>query len=153
MFGMFKNSLFGNTEETEYKLLSSETKVSSVCAQTKLSRSHMLCSCDFLPLRLYPWLYARVQLRLRTAILSDYKSASFPPLVPWVFHLLLNSVQVVLLDLRLKLPRWLACCCRPNSLTVTYEDACWSTAWGIKCKPAPGSPPTNKAEIIEDGDA
>lgn len=30
MFGMIKNSLFGNTEETEYKLLSSETKVSSV---------------------------------------------------------------------------------------------------------------------------
>lgn len=82
MFGMFKNSLFGNTEETEYKLLSSETKVSSVCAQTKLSRSHMLCSCDFLLLSLYPWLYARVQLRLRTAILSDYKSASIPPLVP-----------------------------------------------------------------------
>ncbi|XP_029913991.1 heme-binding protein 1 [Myripristis murdjan] len=26
MFGMIKNSLFGNTEETEYKLLSSETK-------------------------------------------------------------------------------------------------------------------------------
>ncbi|XP_029293861.1 heme-binding protein 1-like [Cottoperca gobio] len=26
MFGMMKNSLFGNTEETEYKLLSSETK-------------------------------------------------------------------------------------------------------------------------------
>ncbi|KAL6103357.1 hebp1 [Pungitius sinensis] len=26
MFGMLKNSLFGNTEETEYKLLSSETK-------------------------------------------------------------------------------------------------------------------------------
>lgn len=27
MFGMIKNSLFGNTEKTEYKLLSSETKV------------------------------------------------------------------------------------------------------------------------------
>ena len=27
MFGMIKNSLFGTTEETEYKLLSSETKV------------------------------------------------------------------------------------------------------------------------------
>lgn len=27
MFGMIKNSLFGNTEETEYKLLSAETKV------------------------------------------------------------------------------------------------------------------------------
>ncbi|KAG7262383.1 hypothetical protein CRUP_018307 [Coryphaenoides rupestris] len=26
MFGMIKNSLFGSTEETEYKLLSSETK-------------------------------------------------------------------------------------------------------------------------------
>ncbi|XP_061703385.1 heme-binding protein 1-like isoform X2 [Syngnathoides biaculeatus] len=26
MFGMIKNSLFGNTEETEYKLLSTETK-------------------------------------------------------------------------------------------------------------------------------
>lgn len=30
MFGMIKNSLFGNTEETEYKLLSSETKVRGV---------------------------------------------------------------------------------------------------------------------------
>ena len=29
MFGMFKNALFGVTEETEYKLLSSETKVKS----------------------------------------------------------------------------------------------------------------------------
>lgn len=28
MFGMIKNSLFGATEETEYKLLSTETKVS-----------------------------------------------------------------------------------------------------------------------------
>lgn len=28
MLGMLKNSLFGNTEETVYKLLSSETKVS-----------------------------------------------------------------------------------------------------------------------------
>lgn len=28
MFGMLKNSLFGATEETEYKLLSTETKVS-----------------------------------------------------------------------------------------------------------------------------
>lgn len=27
MLGMIKNSLFGNTEETVYKLLSSETKV------------------------------------------------------------------------------------------------------------------------------
>lgn len=30
MFGMIKNSLFGNTEKTEYKLLSSETKVRDV---------------------------------------------------------------------------------------------------------------------------
>lgn len=30
MFGMIKNSLFGNTEKTEYKLLSSETKVRGV---------------------------------------------------------------------------------------------------------------------------
>lgn len=28
MFGMIKNSLFGVTEETEFKLLSTETKVS-----------------------------------------------------------------------------------------------------------------------------
>lgn len=28
MFGMIRNSLFGNSEETEYKVLSSETKVS-----------------------------------------------------------------------------------------------------------------------------
>lgn len=27
MFGMIKNTIFGHTEETEYKLLSSETKV------------------------------------------------------------------------------------------------------------------------------
>lgn len=33
MFGMIKNSLFGNTEETEYKLLSSETKVRDVGAE------------------------------------------------------------------------------------------------------------------------
>lgn len=33
MFGMIKNSLFGNTEKTEYKLLSSETKVRGVRAQ------------------------------------------------------------------------------------------------------------------------
>lgn len=30
MFGMIRNSLFGNTEKTEYKLLSSETKVRDV---------------------------------------------------------------------------------------------------------------------------
>lgn len=34
MFGMIKNSLFGNTEETEYKLLSSETKVRALCPLT-----------------------------------------------------------------------------------------------------------------------
>lgn len=33
MFGMIKNSLFGNTEKTEYKLLSSETKVRGVRAE------------------------------------------------------------------------------------------------------------------------
>lgn len=33
MFGMIKNSLFGNTEKTEYKLLSSETKVRDIWTQ------------------------------------------------------------------------------------------------------------------------
>lgn len=42
MFGMIRNSLFGNTEKTEYKLLSSETKVRDVwtelpaCSDTQL---------------------------------------------------------------------------------------------------------------------
>lgn len=39
MFGMIKNSLFGNTEETEYKLLSSETKVSS--ARTPVTHTQL----------------------------------------------------------------------------------------------------------------
>lgn len=34
MFGMMKNSLFGNTEETEYKLLSSEIKVTHIRSDT-----------------------------------------------------------------------------------------------------------------------
>lgn len=39
MLGMIKNSLFGNTEETVYKLLSSETKVSST--QKSLPRRYL----------------------------------------------------------------------------------------------------------------
>lgn len=37
MFGMIKNSLFGNTEKTEYKLLSSETKVRAVWTELSVS--------------------------------------------------------------------------------------------------------------------
>lgn len=40
MFGMIKNSLFGNTEKTEYKLLSSETKVRDVRAGASCQFSH-----------------------------------------------------------------------------------------------------------------
>lgn len=39
MLGMIKNSLFGNTEETVYKLLSSETKVSR--KQKSLTRRYL----------------------------------------------------------------------------------------------------------------
>jgi len=42
MFGMIKNSLFGNTEVTEYKLLSSEMQVSG--ARTPVTHSNFVPS-------------------------------------------------------------------------------------------------------------
>lgn len=48
MFGMFKNSLFGNTEETEYKMLSSETKVRGV--RTPVTHNFITAVCAYVRL-------------------------------------------------------------------------------------------------------
>lgn len=48
MLGMIKNSLFGNTEETVYKLLSSETKVGEG-EEGEVERESCLSSSKRLP--------------------------------------------------------------------------------------------------------
>lgn len=60
MFGMIKNSLFGNTEKTEYKLLSSETKVRGVRAELPVGPdTHSTLGVWGAPRRGVPWITYR----------------------------------------------------------------------------------------------
>lgn len=81
MFGMIKNSLFGNTEKTEYKLLSSETKVRGVRAELPVGPdTHSTLGFGrvtpcFLADHLQVWQKARLTLDLSPAVIVTPSSS------------------------------------------------------------------------------